>query len=191
MSRLFGDVAHQAFVVPDFDKALQQLIAAGIGPAFVLRRIRGAGRYRGERHDPLISAAFAFSGDTLFEVLTPHDEVPSTYREFLDRHPEGGLHHIAYVSGDFDATMQRAADAGSPFRVVQDYFDPGSGVPYEVYMEPVGAEDPVVVQLVLEGALDDWFDSMRAISRGWDGSEPIRDALALMPEAIRPVSEPA
>ena len=57
MSRLFGEVAHQAFVVPDFEKGLAQLLAVGIGPAFVLRRIRGAGHYRGERHDPLISAA--------------------------------------------------------------------------------------------------------------------------------------
>ena len=191
MSRLFGEVAHQAFVVPDFEKGLQQLLDAGIGPAFVLRRIRGAGHYRGERHDPLISAAFAFSGDTCYEVLTPHDEVPSTYREYLERHPGGGLHHIAYMSSDFAATMKAAADAGKEYQVVQDYFDPASGFAYEVYMEPVGAEDPIVVQLVLAGTLDDWFGKMRELSRGWDGSNPIRDALDLMPAEMRPVSEPA
>lgn len=191
MSRLFGEVAHQAFVVPDFDKGLQQLLDAGIGPAFVLRRIRGAGHYRGERHDPLISAAFAFSGDTCYEVLTPLDGVPSTYREYLERHPDGGMHHIAYMSSDFAATMKAAADAGSPYEVVQDYFDPASGFAYEVYMEPVGAEDPIALQLVLAGTLDDWFAKMREMSRGWDGSNPIRDALDLMPADMRPVSEPA
>ena len=98
MSRLFGDVAHQAYVVPDFDAALEKLNAAGIGPAFVLRRIRGAGRYRGDRHDSLISAAFAYSGDTCLEILTPHDDVPSAYREYLERRPEGGLHALGRLA---------------------------------------------------------------------------------------------
>jgi catechol 2,3-dioxygenase-like lactoylglutathione lyase family enzyme len=191
MSRLFGNVAHQAYVVPDFDRGLEKLIASGIGPAFVLRRIRGAGRYRGERHDALISAAFAYSGDTLFEILTPHDAVPSAYLEFLDRHPDGGLHHIAYLSSDFPASIARAAAAGAAFDIVQEYIYPDSGVAYEVYMEPVGAEDPILVQLLQPGPLESWFEQMRVIASDWDGSEPIRDALALMPPEMRPVSEPA
>ena len=32
---------------------------------------------------------------------------------------------------------------------------------------------------------------MQAAARSWDGSEPIRDALELMPPEMRPVSEPA
>ena len=190
VSRLFGNVAHQAYVVPDFDKGLAKLIASGIGPAFVLRRIRGASRYRGERHDPLISAAFAFSGDTLFEVLTPHDDVPSTYREFLDRHPDGGLHHIAYVSSDIPGSIGRAAAAGAEFDIVQEYIYPDSGEAYEVYMEPVTIDDPIQVQLLLSGPLDGWFETMAAIARDWDGSEPIRDAALLMPADMRPASEP-
>jgi hypothetical protein len=191
MSRLFGDVAHQAYVVPDFDAGLRKLIAAGIGPAFVLRRIRGAGRYRGERHDSLISAAFAYSGDTCFEILTPHDDVPSAYREYLERRPEGGLHHIAYFSDDIPGTIAGAAAAGATFDIVQEYIFPDSGEAYEVYMEPVGVDDPILVQLLLPGVLADWFGQMRAAARNWDGSEPIRDALQLMPPEMRPVSEPA
>jgi hypothetical protein len=191
MSRLFGNAAHSAFVVPDFDKALEQFIASGIGPAFVLRHIRGAGRYRGERHDSLISAAFVYSGDTLLEVLTPHDEVPSAYREFLDRHPEGGLHHIAYLSSDFAGSLSKAAAAGAEFRIVQEYIFPDSGEAYEIYVEPVGVDDPVLIQLLLPGTLDAWFGQMHQIAASWDGSEPIRDALQLMPDEMRPVSEPA
>jgi catechol 2,3-dioxygenase-like lactoylglutathione lyase family enzyme len=191
MSRFFGDVAHQAYVFPDFDAGLAKLLAGGIGPVFVLRRIRGAGRYRGERHDALISAAFAYSGDTLFEILTPHDDVPSAYREFLAKHPDGGLQHIAYLSSDFAASIAKAAAAGTEFNIVQEYIYPDSGEPYEIYMEPVGADDAVQIQLLQPGPLEDWFGQMHAISRDWDGTDPIRDALLLMPADMRPVSEPA
>jgi hypothetical protein len=191
MSRLFGNVAHQAYVVPDFEQGLEKLFAAGIGPAFVLRRIRGAGRYRGERHDSLISAAFAFSGDACIEILTPHDDVPSAYREFLERQPKGGLHHIAYFSDDIHGSIASAAAKGARFDIVQEYIFPDSGEPYEVYMEPVGVDDPILVQLLLPGILAEWFGQMQAAARDWDGSEPIRDALQLMPAEMRPVSEPA
>jgi hypothetical protein len=191
MSRFFGNAVHQAFVVPDFDEALAKLIAGGVGPAFVLRRIRGAGRYRGERHDALISAAFVYSGDTLLEFLTPHDDVPSAYQEFLERHPDGGLHHVAYLSDDFAGSIGRAAAAGAEFRTVQEYIFPDSGEAYEVYLEPVGVDDPVLFRLLIPGALDSWFEQMRVIAADWDGSEPIRDALLLMPPEMRPVSEPA
>jgi catechol 2,3-dioxygenase-like lactoylglutathione lyase family enzyme len=187
---LFGKAAHQAFVVPDLDESLAKLLAGGIGPVFALRRIRGAGRYRGERHDALISAAFVYSGDTLLEILSPHDEVPSAYREFLDRHPEGGLHHIAYFSSNFSESMEHAAASGTEFRIVQEYIYPESGEAYEVYIEPVNVADPVLIQLMLPGPMDSWFETMKTIAADWDGSKPFRDALLMLPPEMRPISEP-
>jgi len=136
MSRLFGDVAHQAYVVPDFDAALEKLNAAGIGPAFVLRRIRGAGRYRGERHDSLISAAFAYSGNTCIEILTPHDDVPSAYREYLERRPEGGLHHIAYFSDDIAGSI-------ASWLLIRSRDMVGHPAPPEAEAAPEGSGEPV------------------------------------------------
>ena len=39
MSRLLGNPAHQCYVYPDFDKALERFAAGGIGPFFVLDEV--------------------------------------------------------------------------------------------------------------------------------------------------------
>lgn len=191
MSRFFGDAIHSAYVVPDLDAAIDRMLATGIGPAFVMRRLRGPGLYRGERHDSLMSVAFLCSGDAVIELLAPHDDVPSSYNEYLARHPDGGLHHIAYMSADFDATMRQAKAAGMEFRRVQEYIDGETGTPFEIYIEPVGADDPVLAQLILPGLFDSWFAAMKDIAAHWDGSDPIRDGALLLPAEMRPVSEPA
>ena len=79
---------------------------------------------------------------------------------------------------------------GAKFDIVQEYIFPDSGEPYEVYMEPVGVDDPILVELLLPGVLESWSGQMQAAARDWDGSDPIRDALQLMPPEMRPVSEP-
>jgi len=145
-------------VVPDIDKALAKLIACGVGPAYVVRRVRGTNLFRGERHEVLVSAAFAYDGDTLLEFIEPHDDHPSAYREFLDLNPQGGLHHIAFTSGDFARTIERARELGGNFRVVQEMVGE-SGTPFEIYVEPVGVEEPLMVQLMRNGLFQDFFDA--------------------------------
>jgi catechol 2,3-dioxygenase-like lactoylglutathione lyase family enzyme len=181
-----------AFVVPDFDQALDTYVRAGIGPAFTLRRLRGLVGYRGAApRECLMSVAFVHTGEVVMEIIGLHDDTPTSYREFLEHSPAGGLHHIAYYSDDFAESVRQAAAAGSEYRVVQEFFTPASEAPFEIYMEPVGAKNPVCVQLMKHGPSDAWFGEMKAISRSWDGSDPIRDAIALMPAGMRPATEPA
>lgn len=184
MSRLLGPAIHQAFVYPDFDAALARFAAGGIGPFFVLKSPDGIGRYRGEVHPLNISVAFVYSGEALFEIITPHGPQQSAYAEYLQRNPAGGLHHIAYHAEDFDATLCRMAEAGQPMRVVQEFFDPGNGQTFEIYCEPVGVDNPVLFQLLRPGVFDAWFDAMRRATAQWDGGEPIRDGGALMATAM-------
>ena len=114
MSRYFGKAEHLAFVVPDIDAAIDRLLASGIGPVFTMRRIRTAARYRGERHDPLFSAAFAYSGGIQIELLATHDDTPSAYREFILRNPQGGLHHAASFCESFEGELSGAMARGRP-----------------------------------------------------------------------------
>ncbi|MDE2596113.1 MAG: VOC family protein [Sphingomonadales bacterium] len=190
MSRYFGKAEHLAFVVPDFNAAVQRLVEAGIGPVFTMRRIRVAARYRGERHDPLFSAAFAYSGSQQIELLCQHDETPSAYREFILRNPGGGLHHSAYFCDSFDGALASAAAKGQPFTMVQEFIEPVSGFAYEIYVEPAGSAEPLLAQLMVHGPMEPFFAEMERIAASWDGSEPERNALDLIPPEMVPPQEP-
>ena len=141
MSRILGPAVHQAYVYRDFDAALARFAAGGIGPFYLLESVGGKSLYRGELHELSMSAAFVYSGECCFEIISPIGAQQSTYAEFLERNPEGGLHHIAYYSDDFNATLAALADAGKPMRIVQDF-------EIEIYCEPVGVDNPVCFQFI-------------------------------------------
>lgn len=189
MSRLFGKPVHNGFVVVDIEQTVNRMLKAGIGPVYYMKGIRIAARYRGERHDPLMSLAFLFSGDVMYEFAQQHDNTPSVYKEFLAHNPEGGLHHIAYFSDDFDAAIQNAAAAGHQFEVVEENID-GDGKAFEAYLQPVNVTDSVLVQLVTPGLMDDFFAAMVQGAATWQGEEPVRNALDLFPPEMSPPVEP-
>ena len=180
MSRIFGPAIHQAYVYPDFDAALARFAAGGIGPFYILHSDEGLSLYRGEMHALSMSAAFVYSGEACFEIIAPRGPQQSAYAEFLDRNPHGGLHHIAYYSADFTATLAQAEAQGMPLRVVQEFADPRTGVPFEIYCEPVGIDNPVLFQFIRPGLFDHWFTAMRDAAAVWDGQDPMRDARPLM-----------
>jgi hypothetical protein len=188
MSRLFGEAIHAGFVVPDVGAAIDRVLASGLGPVYTMSRIRTAARHRGERRDPLITSAFVYSGQAQYEFLQQHDDTPSAAREYLARHPEGGLHHLAYYSGDFDAALRRASGDGTAFTVVQEYITP-DGHPFVAYLEPAGVADPLLVELIHPDAMRPLFDAIKAESDSWEGTRPVRDALELMPAEMRPPTE--
>ncbi|HMO68970.1 MAG TPA: VOC family protein [Novosphingobium sp.] len=177
MSRILGPAIHQAYVVPDFDEGIARFAALGIGPFYTLHSLGGMSRFRGEEHPITMSAAFVYSGDCCFEIIAADATQQTTYAEFLRRNPAGGLHHIAYFSADFDATLAALEAEGKPHRIVQDF-----GI--EIYCEPVGVDNPVNMQLIRPGLFDGWFDAMREAAANWDGSDPIRDARPLMAAAM-------
>ena len=181
MSRLLGNPAHHCYVYPDFDMALERFIAAGIGPFFVFDEVNVVSHYRGEQLPFTTNVAFVYSGDSCMEIITPNVSGISAYfNEFLRRNPHGGLHHIAYYSDDFDATLAMMEKAGKPLRTVVDTRDPTSGKQVEIYCEPVGVQDPIVYQLMRPGPFDSWFEAIHKAAAEWDGTDPIRDAKQLM-----------
>ena len=184
MSRLLGPAIHQCYVYPDFDAALARLAAAGIGPFYVMHSEAGAGRYRGVEKPLSISVAFVYTGDTCLEIITPTPGQENAYVEFLERNPDGGVHHIAYYSDDFEKTLAAMEAAGKPLRVVQEFYDKDTGFVFEIYCEPAGVENPVYFQLLRPGVFDPWFDAMKDAAATWDGTDPIREALPLMESAM-------
>ena len=60
--------------------------------------------------------AFGYVGDVQFEVIEPVAG-KSTYSEFLDRVPAGGVHHLGFSVEDYDAATADLLARG--YRLVQ------------------------------------------------------------------------
>jgi catechol 2,3-dioxygenase-like lactoylglutathione lyase family enzyme len=184
MSRYFGKAAHVGYVVPHLDQAVDRMVASGIGPFYFLPSVQLSSRYRGERRDVRISVAFGYSGSSLFELLAQDCDTPSTYKEFLARHPQGGMQHVAYYCDDFGTALQGASKAGAEFDVVQEFLTP-TGDPFEIYLEPKGVPDALLIQLMLPTEWKDAFARMEKAAAAWDGSTPRRSGLDMLsPETL-------
>ena len=113
MSRLFGPVRQNGYVVRDLDRALWHWIdVMGVGPWFVFRKVElDWFRHRGAPSAPHLSIALANSGDLQLELIQQHDDAPTMYREFLDAGREG-LQHVAFWSTDYQALFDRLLAEG-------------------------------------------------------------------------------
>jgi catechol 2,3-dioxygenase-like lactoylglutathione lyase family enzyme len=178
-----------AYIVPDIEQAIGRMLASGIGPVFVMRRVRLLARYRGRENSVLITVVFVYSGGVQYEFVEQHDDTASSYLEFMETHPQGGFHHVAHFCDDFQTALRHAHELGTEFDVVQEFITP-DGVPFEIYVQPKDVHDPLVTQLSLTGPLQTFFADMERAASDWDGSDPIRDAIALLPAEMRPPSEP-
>jgi len=168
VSKRFGPIVQQGYVVPDIDAAMRHWIARGIGPFFI-EHLRGMdARVDGVHAKTELKAAFAYSGDQQIEVIQPLGEAPTIYSEYLSAHPEGGLQHLAFWCDDVAAKVAELEASGS-FRLRQAYGDA------HAYLD--SKEQPgVMIQLMARTpGMEGLFAIIRAAADGWDGvSDPVR-----------------
>ena len=174
---------HVAHVVPDLDAAVDRLLASGFGPVHFIRGTAMTARYRGETINIRVSAAFVVIAGLLTEIVSQDDETRSTFTDFIERHPSGALHHVAYMSDDFQATVRDVASRGLTLVPHMEYVDP-NGNAFESYYEPEGRPDAVLLQLALPSPLDPVYKKIVDIAEQWDGTDPKRDFWALVPEGV-------
>jgi catechol 2,3-dioxygenase-like lactoylglutathione lyase family enzyme len=163
-----GTVRQISFVVRDLDVAIRDWLTLGVGPWFVLRGFRAVGStYRDEPFDPLLSLAFANSGDLQVELIAVEDDTPSMYREFLDSGRQG-FQHVAYWAVDVAAAHERALAQG--WRCVQS-----GSLPFHYY--DVSNELGLVVEVsVLNDRMRAIAAAIRDAAQDWDGVDrPVRD----------------
>ena len=171
MSRLFGEIRQNGYVVRDLEAALAHWTATlGVGPWFVLEHLAPEGfRYRGEPSPVELSIALSNSGPLQVELIQQHNDAPSMYRDFLDAGHEG-LQHVAYWTDAFDSVLERALAAG--FEVGHSgQFGPDGRF---VYFANQGHPGSVVELSEVSGGKGRFFEHLAETARSWDGSDPIR-----------------
>jgi hypothetical protein len=172
MSRVFGEVRQNGYVVRDIEAAMRHWTEVlGVGPFFYFERVPMQDfRYRGRPSEIEVSIALANSGALQIELIQQRNDAASSYRDFLGAGHEG-LQHIAYWTERFDADTTRLAALG--YEPVQSGWVGGPDGRFLYYATE--AHPGTIVELSeVSGAKGQFFKHIAEAARLWDGSQPIR-----------------
>lgn len=173
MSTLFGDIRQCGYVVEDLEEALKYWIEQrGVGPWFRLPVQFGTFKYKGKEIRPEIKVALANWGPMQIELIQPLDDVPSPYRNFLQK-KGSGLHHTSAWAEDFDGDVKRLAELGHHPDLIGQIAN--GGVRFVFYDS--AATDGTTVEISDRGGLPatkEMLDMIHQASVNWDGKNPIR-----------------
>lgn len=168
-SRHFMQVA---FMVDDLDAAcLNWVRTTGIGPFLTVPHVvLGEYDYRGKRQSGLdFSVALAQSGGIQIELIQQHNDAPSAYRDLIAK-GQGGFHHLAVYSPDYDAIYADYVGKGFVSAV-----DGTFGTMRFSYIDTSAAIGCMVELVEEDPGQSDFFKRVAAAADGWDGvTDPIR-----------------
>lgn len=172
MSRIFGGIRQNGYVVRDIDAAMKHWVEAmGIGPWFYFERVQiDYFRHRGRDADLEVSIALANSGDLQIELIQQRNDAPSMYREFLAAGREG-LQHVAYWTKDYQALYDHASSLG--YAVGQEGQIGGEKGRF-AYFDTEAHPGTVIELSDISGSKGAFFEHVRTASIGWDGTDAVR-----------------
>lgn len=171
MSRHLGEIRQLGYVVPDIEAAMDHWSRImGVGPFFYNPRVPIEGyHYGGEAFEVENSVALANSGFVQVELIQTRNDAPSMYRDFMQR-GHMGLQHVAYWTRTFDDDLARMLTLG--FDVQMEGCVGVNG--RFVYFAQEAHPGTVIELSEVLGPKGRMFDTIRAASQGWDGSDPVR-----------------
>jgi len=172
MSRIFGDVRQNGYVVADIEAAMKHWTEVlGVGPFFYFEEVPVENfQCRGRPSNPLLSIALTNSGGLQIELIQQRNDAPSLYRDFRSAGHEG-LQHLAYWTESFSADLERALGLG--FQVGHSGEVGGPDGRF-VYFETRSHPGTMIELSEVSGSKGAFFRHIAETARSWDGSEAIR-----------------
>lgn len=172
MSRIFGKVCQNGYVVRDIEAAMKHWTEVlGVGPFYYIERVQMDWfRYRGEPSGPAVSIALANTGDLQIELIQQRNDAPSMYRDFLAAGREG-LQHMSYWTTNYQADCDRIVGLG--YRIGQEGQIGGPDGRF-VYFDTEAHPGTVIEVSDISGGKGRFFDHIRKAAAQWDGAGPIR-----------------
>ena len=164
-------VMQVAFMVEDLEAACMHWVqAVGIGPFLTVPHVvLEEYTYCGAPASGLdFSVAIAQWGGVQIELIQQHCDNPSAYRDTIAK-GQGGFHHLAVYTADYDATRARYVDQGF-VAAVEGSFG-GFRFCYIDTSAALGCMIELIEENPLQGA---FFARVAAASESWDGTDPIR-----------------
>jgi hypothetical protein len=170
MSTGFGPVRQLGYLVADLDGSIASWMRdLGVGPWTKLVNITMEATYRGEPTTVELDIALAYRGDVQIELIHQRSDTPSPYRRYF-REGRLGLHHIAHLSEQIDADVDRALGGG--LEVAFDIRMPGGG--RYVYLQVPALGDEIFVELLeATPVMTGMFEQGIAAAASWDGTPDV------------------
>jgi hypothetical protein len=172
MSRIFGPVRQNGYVVRDIQAAMDHWIKVmGVGPWYYIDRVKtDYFRHRGRDSDVEMSIALANSGDLQIELIQQRNDAPSMYREFLaaDR---AGLQHMSFWTTDYQTLYDRTLALG--YKVGHEGQIGGEKGRF-AYFDTETHPGTVIEISDISGGKGGFFERIRQAAANWDGADPIR-----------------
>ena len=176
MSPLFGPVRQIAYVVKDIEQTMMRWIELGVGPWFYQEDSGGLEyRYYGKPSRlPKFSIAIANSGEMQMELIQQRDDVPTLWRDTLERNGECAQHVAYWTTDKFNELSRQLLDLG--------YIEGHSGRvsasrgPFAYFVRPDFPS--AMIELADLTGKAEYFADVRKAAQNWDGSNPIRHVAA-------------
>ena len=178
-----GQIFQLGYVVPDVDASMRFCAEAmHIGPFTCSRGFKAPdGWYRGSSDMPELTITHAHNGSLFMEFIQQHDDVPSVYKEFIDKHGYG-LHHygIALATEDYDKTLEHYYNLGFE-NIFTDNLPGGTRIRYigpkgesaiEKLRNETGAGYFECVEVL--SSEEAFFKGMYEAALNWDGKTLLR-----------------
>ena len=171
MSRIFGNVRQNGYVVRDIEAAMAHWTEVlGVGPFYYIEKVEVENfTYKGEASDADMSIALANSGDLQIELIQQRNDAPSMYRDFLEAGHEG-LQHMAYWTTNFQSDYDRLLAQGFTVGQAGQIGENGRFV----YFETEGHPGTVIELSDISGPKGGFFKHIAEVASTWDGTKPIR-----------------
>lgn len=171
MSRMFGGIHQNGYVVENLDAALAQWVdSMGVGPFFKLGRLELEYYvYRGEPSPLEVAVAVGFAGSLQIELIQQLNHAPSHYRDFIARHGYG-LQHLGVFVDDYDATIERMERANLPMAVRGKV----RNGPRFAYFETGPLPGTMLEIADNTSAVAAGYAMMHELAASWTGEEPVR-----------------
>jgi hypothetical protein len=160
-----------SWVVPDIDEAMDRWTSTtGVGPFYIRREMTAPNMLHfGASTDLVVSIAFAQANGTQIALIQQHNDVPSAYRDVFGP-AEGGMHHIAGFTTEFDAALAWYEDRGFGQAL---YSDSGIRVAYFDTRSDIGCMTEII-ESQSSLALQAEFKMIEDAAVDWDGTNPVR-----------------
>lgn len=108
-----------------------------------LRAEDTAGTYYGKPGDYVFHLYMAYSGGTLIEIIQPVSG-QSIFQDYLDKHPEGGVQHIAYIVPDADFGKSVSDLTKMGYEVIQSLSLPVANVAFFDTIKKAGVVTEII-----------------------------------------------
>ncbi|MGD9535705.1 MAG: VOC family protein [Alphaproteobacteria bacterium] len=171
MSRIFGAIRQNGYVVKDIEAAMRHWSEVmGVGPWFYNAHVPLLDfTYKGTPAEPDVSVAFSNSGMLQIELIQQRNDAPTLFLDFLKAGHEG-LQHVAYWTENYEADRAKALALG--YKVGHEG-STGKYGPF-VYFQTESHPGTIVELSAVVGIKKRLFAHIAEAAANWDGKDPIR-----------------